>query len=463
MKQIFLFLIANTIFFFHPQWGPARHCQKKKLTFLKIFFVFFIYLALAGGGVGRGFAQSIGNDTTITVCDSLPLINGNMDSTIIVVFPDTFYKYETILLNYSLSMPPAGWDPWDRIGNVTATKNGQTIEIARIMTPYSKACGWTVDVTDFRPVLSDTVDLTAFILYYVTVGSQKGYLVSISFDFIGGNPKKEAYKIQNLWQNTVWSRWEYGNIWTDPIQNHIPPLQVLIDPLADSVKVNVNCTGHGQGNTDNAAEFSQKTHSLRIDSTLMYSHILWRNNCGQNPCSPQSGSWQFNRAGWCPGADVVPWQVDITQNTFPGDTIWLEYIPQAYSNYCSPTNPNCVSGQTCTDCNYNSTGHTMPWYLMQSQIIYYKDLLLTTANEFHVLDLKFRVFPNPSNGEINIECNGIKNGTVEILNGLGQIVFTAQMKKEHETLNLKIANGLYMLRIREKEKTGIKKILLATE
>ncbi|MBI3502594.1 MAG: T9SS type A sorting domain-containing protein [Bacteroidetes bacterium] len=416
------------------------------------------------------FAGVIGNDTTITI-NQIPLINGTMSSTVTVIFPDTNFKYEQILLHYSLTMPSAGWDPYDRIGDVTSTKNGQSVEIARIMTPFSKACGWTVDVTDFRPVLAGSIDLSPFILYYVTSGSQKGYLVNISFDFKGGNPKKEAYKIQNLWDNNVLNdRWEYG-CYIHKISDSIAPKQITIDAGADSVKVNVNMSGHGEFNTDNCGEFCSKLHSLRIDSNYTFNNTLWRSDCGSNPCSPQSGTWQYNRAGWCPGSQTNPWKVDITQYAPKGNTIWIEYWPQQYHNFCSPDDSSCASN-VANNCNpYYSTygsgcaytnGHTQPFFFMHSQIIYYKNLLFASGvNEISDNKLRFTVFPNPSlDGEINVQCSGITNAKIELLNELGQVVFSTTMNREQQTIVPKVENGLYMLKISEGIKTGMKKIML---
>ena len=27
----------------------------------------------------------------------------------------------------------------------------------------------------------------------------------------------------------------------------------------------------------------------------------------------QQGTWEYSRAGWCPGAQVWPWDIDITE------------------------------------------------------------------------------------------------------------------------------------------------------
>lgn len=415
----------------------------------------------------------VGHDTTIIAMDKVPLINGNKDSTISVAFPDTSFKYEKILMSYSLSKPAAGWDPYDRVAEVSITKNGETFEIARIMTPFSKACGWTVDVTDFRPVLAGTVDLTAFILYYVTAGSQQGYLVSISFQFIGGNPKKEAFKIQNLWTNNVVNnRWEYG-CYLHPIENNIPSRQIVIDHQADSVKVNVNCTGHGQFNTNNCAEFCLKEHTLRVDSTYDYRHDLWRTGCNANTCSPQSGTWTYDRAGWCPGADVIPWLVDITAYAHHGSTIWLQYFPEEYHNYCSPddstcptnVSANCAPGGS-SSCSYTG-GHTQPFLLMQAQIIFYHNLAVPSGlNKFSGIK-NIDVFPNPATESVRI--SGINSGhkeiIIELYNLFGEKIYVTSVApdklKEGVDISLKnFAKGFYTLKVGSDNEFTRKKIII---
>ena len=70
-------------------------------------------------------------------------------------------------------------------------------------------------------------------------------------------------------------------------------------------------TGHGFLNTDNAAEFSYKWQQMRADA-FSERHFLWRPDCESNPCSPQLGTWQYDRAGWCPGDKAEPWTVDLS-------------------------------------------------------------------------------------------------------------------------------------------------------
>ena len=438
-------------------------------AFLIAFFSFLITENIARAGV-------IGNDTTITAMTNAPLINGAQNYSVSVVFPDTFYKYEQIIMHYSTSMPTAGWDPYDRIGQFIATKNNQTVEIGRFMTPFSKACSWTIDVTDFRSMLAGSVTLNTFILYYVTAGSQKGYLITVSFDFIGGTPKKEAYKIENLWGNDVNNRWEYG-CYKHKISGYIPPKQVTIDPNADSIKANVNCTGHGEFNTDNCGEFCSKTHTLRVDSSAAstFSHTLWRGDCGSNPCSPQNGTWQYNRAGWCPGSDVKSWKTDITAYAKGKNQIWLEYWPQQYHNFCSPDDSTCGSNpasscnpfyqQYGSACGYTN-GHTQPFFLFQSQIIYYKNLSFATGVNDFLRPLHFSVYPNPSSdGTFTVDLTFVKNDEIKISvqDIFGRTIYEQENISAQSKIEVDIndkTNGIYLVKVKSTGSEGIQKIMI---
>jgi hypothetical protein len=452
--------------------------MKNKIRIFIAILILNLTITLWHGQGMNCYGGIIGNDTTIVAMTNAPIINGVTDYTAKVVFPDSSRKYEQIMMNFTLSKPAAGWDPYDRVGHVYATKNGQTIEIGRIMTPFSKAYTWTIDVTDFRPVLTDSSEINANILYYVTAGSQQGYLVSVTFDFIGGVPKKEAYKIQNLWCN--WedkNRWEYGSD-IHKISDSIPPKFVNIDPNADSIAVNVNCTGHGQFNTDNCAEFCEKTHSLRVDSnaSATFSHHLWRNDCATNPCHPQSGTWQYDRAGWCPGSDVRPWKVDITQFAKGHNTVWLEYLPEEYHNFCSPDDTACaknVAG-SCnpfysaygSGCNYTN-GHTMEFLLVQSQIIYYKNLPWHDRVADYSHPLYFSVFPNPSyDGKFTIDIRNTGNFDVKeikVMNTFGEIIYLLTPNSQLRTINIDLSNqpgGVYFVKISTKKGEIGKKVIL---
>jgi hypothetical protein len=304
----------------------------------------------------------------IPILDRAPLVGGKQDTVVTIVCPPADVLVEQVVLSYSLHRPPGGWDPWDRIAYVNVLTEQDTFEIARIMTPYSRECGWEIDVTPFRPLLTDTVRIRAFILYWAS--GPQGYLVSLRLRFVPGQPELVPYRVVRLWANDALRRWPYGNP-KDPIERYVPPRRLFIEDSAVAVHFWALLTGHGQGNTDNAAEFSQKTHAVVVNGEE-YPSLLWRDDCAQNPCRPQAGTWQYNRAGWCPGDYVRPWEEDITASVRRGDSNTIAFRFQPYINYCSPWWDSCVSGITCPDCNFNSTGHTMPWYMMSAYAVLYR-------------------------------------------------------------------------------------------
>ncbi|MCS7176536.1 MAG: peptide-N-glycosidase F-related protein [Candidatus Kapabacteria bacterium] len=313
----------------------------------------------------------------VVVTERAPLVGGKQDTVVTVVCPPESVLCERVVLAYSLHRPPGGWDPWDRIAYVTVLTPTDTVEIARIMTPYQRECGWEIDVTDFRPLLTDTVRLRLFILYWAQSPGQ-GYLVSARLRFFLGQPGMVPYRVVKLWGNDVYRRWAYGNP-KDPIDLQVPTRTILIDEDVAAVKFVALLTGHGQGNTDNAAEFSRKTHTLLVNGRA-FPRLLWRDDCARNPCRPQQGTWQYNRAGWCPGDYVRPWEEEITSAIRRGDSNSIGFRFEPYVNYCSPWWDSCFIAPppNCPDCNFNSTGHTMPWYLMSAYLVLYRQAVQST-------------------------------------------------------------------------------------
>ncbi len=341
-------------------------------SYLNHRFVILIALIMQFLSVTMTWAQPA--DTLYVTTFQNEYINWADDHIQTFVFPDEDRTYSKVTLYYTLGCPgyPGDCDPWDRLGFLRVLQEDEEIEIARIITPYDITgnggpgeCTWEIDVTAYQTVLRDSVTLSLYISTWI--GGNEGWLVTTTFEFIARPHLLVPYQIVNLWQND-WIL--YGDP-DDPQEDHLQPITVDIDAEADSVVLRAIATGHGQGNTDNAAEFSYKEHSAVVNSDL-FSHYLWRDDCEDNPCSPQGGTWLYDRAGWCPGDKVTPWDLDITNSVIPGQTAVIDYNVQPYENFCRPSNPDCVDGVTCPDCDYNNLGHTHPNYALQSHLIYYR-------------------------------------------------------------------------------------------
>ena len=78
----------------------------------------------------------------------------------------------------------------------------------------------------------------------------------------------------------------------------------------------------------------------------------------------------------------------------------------------------------------------------------------TDVNEFGV---KASLYPNPTNGNVTIEAEGMQRLT--ILNELGQVVYDAEVSSNTETLNMSsFGVGVYMVRIYTENGLGVKRV-----
>jgi hypothetical protein len=128
-------------------------------------------------------------------------------------------------------------------------------------------------------------------------------------------------------------------------------------------------TGHGQGNKSNCAEFCQKKHSLKVDGVAK-EQTIWRNDCQTTAVPGQAGTWQYPRAGWCPGADVKPWTVDVDLKG--KTTASIVYDVEAYENTCRPDAQTCTGCTLGSSCAYDGGNHTEPVYWVSTVLIAYR-------------------------------------------------------------------------------------------
>lgn len=272
-------------------------------------------------------------------------------------FPDNHQSYSQVLLTVTLDEPDGGYDHWDRQAAVYVWQDSRNrFEIARYITPYRIGCEWVFDVTDYQSLLRGSKRVGLFIDTWVTAGHSNGagWLVTATFKFTPGTPELEAYKVENLWNGEP----RYGDP-NNPISNFFTEREIQIDDQTVQTKLRFTVTGHGQSpNSENGAEFIVRGRSVLVKDQE-FRNTLWRTDCSQNTCSPQYGTWQYPRAGWCPGAKVDPWDIDISGLVEPNESINLLYIADPY------TNNNIVEG--------NPARH---W--VSSQVIYYRSTDNTT-------------------------------------------------------------------------------------
>lgn len=344
--------------------------------------------------------------------------------------------YSQILLHVDLTCPAGGCDPWDQAAQIWLKKGDLRYELARYITPYGTACGgWTFDITDFKSLLSGKSEIES----YIQVWGASGWDVHVQIDLVPGTPDYMYSKVDILWDE---NNWVYG----DPgISYDLPEQSVLIDNNAEAVKLRLTNTGHGQGNTDNAAEFKNCTHQVIAGGTQTFDHHLWNSDCNANTCSPQNGTWEYSRAGWCPGQDVQPEIFDFSGYYTPGQNLTVDYELESYTNLLNT--------------GYNSSGHTEPFFRIMGYLITYSDSPLTQSIKKGSYNRTFDIFPNPAKDFLTV--TNAKDGKLEIFNLSGSLIYESNLNTNSKQINIQdITNGVYFIKVTTRNKTETSKIII---
>jgi hypothetical protein len=293
-----------------------------------------------------------------------------------VKFPEMPLTYQRVMLNLALRCPPAamgGCDKWDRFAYLgvvrTAGAQKTVAEVLRFITPYGVGANWTADVTSLRPLLSGTQTLRVYIDTHVLAGSPygAGWLVDASFQFTGGTPAKLPIAVIPLWDET---KFVFGDP-NLPVPMSIKPQTVSVPAGATGAELRSFITGHGQGNLQNCAEFCPQTHTFTVGAQPSQKSV-WRTDCATTTVPGQGGNVNSPRAGWCPGATVVPWVQDVTASITAGQTVTVGYnVGGNYVNTCRPDSPTCSGCAFNTGCAYNKMDHTEPYYVLSSLLVVY--------------------------------------------------------------------------------------------
>jgi hypothetical protein len=198
----------------------------------------------------------------------------------------------------------------------------EPFEIARFITPYGKRLDlglngftWVYDVTDYEPLLHGLVDLQA-------ANGQE--LLDLKFLFIEGVPPRDVISVRNIWPE---GSYKYKDLADD---QDLKAVIMKLDNGAKTYKIRARLSGHGEYGPRSCCEWDPKEHYIFIDGEKKFTGKIWR-DCGMNPVYPQGGTWQFDRAGWCPGTFVDTYDFELSPFVRPGDRILIDYQPEPYN------------------------------------------------------------------------------------------------------------------------------------
>ena len=222
-------------------------------------------------------------------------------------------------------------DPGDA-GASDAGPATKDIEVARFITSYHRETHWVVDASPMLALLK-AGGMQHFRWYFATPWNKQPTGTQLSLRL--SNQKKGYAPVQATFLYE-------GRGFNSKYNDGRGPVKVPIPAAAKRVELWAIITGHG-GENDNCAEFCNHQHAFQVNAKSFlreFKTAATNDGCmkammteGMTP--NQAGTWWLGRGGWCPGAPVAPWVVDVTKEITPGQTATVSYEGM-YKNSAPP-------------------------------------------------------------------------------------------------------------------------------
>lgn len=298
-------------------------------------------LACTGGDAAdSGSGRSPGQDEVVSVFDAEYIHFGGEDANrrsvdVEVTFPHDASTYRQLTGRFRLHCPNDACDYWDRYGTFgivldPGTDDEHYVELDRFITAYRVGFSWESDLTALRPLLTGTQTMRVFIDTWVTEGHDQGdgWLFDAEVAFEGGDPPSpEPVAVVPAWGHLAWN----AGLDDQPVETQVVPVDVTLPDDATAVTFRSFITGHGWNNSQNCAEFCAKDHYYTVGGQE-FGREVWRDDCGDTDTDGvQQGTWQYDRAGWCPGAQVFPWDTDVSAEALGGGAVATSYRLQDFT------------------------------------------------------------------------------------------------------------------------------------
>lgn len=211
---------------------------------------------------------------------------------------------------------------WDYLAYLFVKDDeGNNVELARFITSYHRETRWIVDASPMLVHLREGGARTfrwEFAPPWNTQPTATKLSLRLSNKNKGYSPSGATFLFQ-------------GGTFNSMYNDANTPLQVPIPADAKRVELFAIITGHG-AETGQCAEFCNHQHSFKVNGVeykKQHPEAGTQAKCVdqiENGMVPnQGGTWWFGRGGWCPGQQVEPWIVDVTNDVTPGEVAAVEY------------------------------------------------------------------------------------------------------------------------------------------
>jgi hypothetical protein len=210
---------------------------------------------------------------------------------------------------------------WDYIAHLSVFDGENRIQMGKYITTYHREARMIVDASHMLPMLS-AGGLRTFRWEWAPEWNVQPTSTLLSLRFIDDG--EVAHPVQTV---PLFTGGEFNSAYNATRL----PIDVEIPADAARVEVWAVITGHGAA-TEQCAEFCDHEHAFAVNGTwYTRTHPLVGDQEGcitqiENQMTPnQWGTWWFGRGGWCPGQQVDPWIIDVTDDVTPGEVADVRY------------------------------------------------------------------------------------------------------------------------------------------
>ena len=222
------------------------------------------------------------------------------------------------------------WSGWDLADNTKCST-----ELGRWITAYGREGRWVTDVSPMLALLKDGGKRRFHL------NPANNYVVDLAFRLSNRGKGSHPTDAQYLYS---------GGAFNAAYNSAYAPVTFNVPADVKKVEIAVLATGHGWGvEAANCAEFCNVDHHFTVNG---HDHVKDHPEAGTNDgCLKQIGSgavpdqygtWPIGRDGWCPGLDVKPWVIDVTQDVTIGgsNTVTYQGLMQGMTYTPMPGDPN---------------------------------------------------------------------------------------------------------------------------
>ena len=199
---------------------------------------------------------------------------------------------------------------------------GEWHEMARFITTYHRESRWVVDASHALAWLQEGGERTVRYEWAPSWNPQPT-LITTRFRFSKRGKDGRPVELVHLYT---------GGNFNSTYNADRPMREILVPSDVSRVDLVAITTGHGMSDDGNCAEFCDHSHHYTVNGEEFVQNLDdpgltsgCADKVSEGVVPNQSGTWWFGRGGWCPGARVDPFVVEVTGFVTPGEPASILY------------------------------------------------------------------------------------------------------------------------------------------